>query len=301
LPVLWKGVNGHSDQRSCFTCHNHGVPMLAFATARGRGFDVPEKQWGDLIEFITDDLERNRLRFLKGQGPGPSPAGGETDNTGYALLALDAAGYKPDAKTAAVAHFTLTKHKDRDFWATHGNRPPSEVSSFTTTALSLRGLQRFATVEQQEQVAQRIAKARDWLSKTPAKDTEDRVFKLLGLKAAGAEAGEIRRAAKELIAMQRDNGGWGQTDKRDSDAYATGSALYALHIAGGLATNKPVYQRGLKFLLGTQHEDGSWHVRSRSRPFQTYFESGFPHKKDQFISCAATAWATTALALAYSK
>jgi hypothetical protein len=39
-------------------------------------------------------------------------------------------------------------------------------------------------------------------------------------------------------------------------------------------------------------------VRSRSRPFQVYFESGFPYGKDQFISLAASGWATTALALA---
>jgi hypothetical protein len=52
------------------------------------------------------------------------------------------------------------------------------------------------------------------------------------------------------------------------------------------------------FLLKTQREDGSWLVRSRSKPFQTYFESGFPHGKDQFISMAATGWATAALSLA---
>jgi hypothetical protein len=39
-------------------------------------------------------------------------------------------------------------------------------------------------------------------------------------------------------------------------------------------------------------------VGSRSKPFQTYFESGFPYGKDQFISLAASSWATTALALA---
>ena len=56
-----------------------------------------------------------------------------------------------------------------------------------------------------------------------------------------------------------------------------------------------VYQRGVKYLLETQKEDGSWHVRSRSKPFQTYYESGYPHKNDQFISMAAGSWATLAL------
>ena len=33
-------------------------------------------------------------------------------------------------------------------------------------------------------------------------------------------------------------------------------------------------------------------------PFQPYYETGFPHAKNQFISIAASGWATTALALA---
>src|SRR5262249_18741683 len=66
-------------------------------------------------------------------------------------------------------------------------------------------------------------------------------------------------------------------------------------------TDDPAYQRGLKFLIDAQREDGSWLVRSRSKPFQLYFESGFPHGKDQFISIAASGWATTALAFAVPR
>jgi hypothetical protein len=58
-----------------------------------------------------------------------------------------------------------------------------------------------------------------------------------------------------------------------------------------------MYQRGVAFLLETQHEDGSWLVKSRARPFQPYFESGFPHGVNQWISICATSWATIALML----
>jgi hypothetical protein len=58
------------------------------------------------------------------------------------------------------------------------------------------------------------------------------------------------------------------------------------------------YRRGVSYLLKTQLPDGSWYVKSRSKPFQPYYESGFPHGKDQFISIAASSWATAALALA---
>jgi squalene cyclase len=81
------------------------------------------------------------------------------------------------------------------------------------------------------------------------------------------------------------------------DAYSTGQALYALHAAGMVPTAAS-YQNGANYLLRTQREDGSWFVRSRAFPFQPYFDTGFPHGRDQFISAAATSWAVIALAYA---
>jgi N-acyl-D-amino-acid deacylase len=82
----------------------------------------------------------------------------------------------------------------------------------------------------------------------------------------------------------------------ESDAYATGSVLTALLRDGSKSTDT-VIKRGVDYLLDSQLEDGSWHVATRAKPFQPYFETGFPHEKDQFISTAATGWATIALAL----
>ena len=90
--------------------------------------------------------------------------------------------------------------------------------------------------------------------------------------------------------------GWAQLPTLESDAYATGQALVSLGQAGVLRPGERAYQRGVDFLLKTQFEDGSWHVRSRSLPIQPYFESGFPWGHDQFISAAATNWAVMALA-----
>ena len=87
-------------------------------------------------------------------------------------------------------------------------------------------------------------------------------------------------------------------DDRRSDAYATGQALIALAEAGVVKPSHPVYKRGVRLLLGTQLADGSWHVQSRAVPLQPYFNSKFPHAADQFISAAATNWATMALVFA---
>jgi hypothetical protein len=298
LPPLWKGIEGHSEVHTCFTCHNHGTTMVAFGAARSRGYDITERKLKEQIDFITADLERNRKRFEKGQGPGPSPAGGETDNTSYMLLALESVGHKADANTAAVLDYSLNSKKDLDHWPTRGTRAPTEASSFTPTALTVSGLRAFGTKELAERSEKRIAAAKGWLTKASAKDTEDRAFRLIGLKAVGADADALKQAMEELRKSQCDDGGWSQLDTMTSDPYATATALYALHTAGGITADDKSWQKGLRYLLGTQEEDGTWFVKSRSKPIQKYFESGFPHGKDQFISCAATGWATAVLAVA---
>jgi hypothetical protein len=155
--------------------------------------------------------------------------------------------------------------------------------------------------ESRHPVGEYLRRARDWLGATAAADTEDRVFRLLSLHLVEAPESAIASAARELLASQREDGGWSQLDTLASDAYATGTALFALQRTGHLAVDAPAYLRGLDYLLQSQHDDGSWHVASRSRPFQTYYETGFPHGKDQFISTSATAWATLAILLAHPE
>jgi hypothetical protein len=103
--------------------------------------------------------------------------------------------------------------------------------------------------------------------------------------------------AKELLAQQNADGGWSQLATLQSDAYATGEALFALHVAGRIPIAHTAFERGRHFLLATQLQDGTWHVRRRAFPFQPTMKSGFPHGRDSWISAAATSWAVVALSL----
>ena len=119
---------------------------------------------------------------------------------------------------------------------------------------------------------------------------------MLGLAWAGSEKQALRAAADQLLSAQHDSGGWSQLETLADDAYATGQALYALQAAGRLP--RPVLDKGVRFLLSTQLADGSWHVPSRSFPVQAnYFDTGFPHGRDQWISAAGTSWACIGLSL----
>jgi Squalene-hopene cyclase C-terminal domain len=296
LPLLLKAAEGHIGKQTCFACHNQALPMVAFHAARERGFTVKAEELKEQTDFVYDFLKRNKEKFKKGEG-----TGGQVDSAGYALVTVELGGRKPDDVTAAVAEYLLNYQPKIDHWRAVSNRPPSEASHFTPTYLALRGLRVFGTAEQKEAIAKRVDATRAWLLKTPALDTEDRVFRLLAMKEAGVEGNVIRAAANSLRILQRSDGGWSQLDGGVSDAYATGSALVALNHVGGLSADDAAYQCGLGFLLRNQRADGSWFIKSRSKPFQPYYESGFPHGNDQFISAAASGWATAALAAATKK
>jgi squalene cyclase len=141
-------------------------------------------------------------------------------------------------------------------------------------------------------------RARKWLLTAPAANTEDRAFRLLGLQWAGATAEERRKAIEELLRSQRPDGGWAQLPGLHSDAYATGTALFALAQGGELPVSHAAYQKGVRYLLRTQEDDGTWYVYKRAIPANNYFDAGLPYGQSQFISHTAGCWATVALILA---
>ena len=183
-------------------------------------------------------------------------------------------------------------------WRVAADRPPIESSDIAVTALALRSLQAYAPAPQKAEYARAIERGAAWLAQARPTSTEDHAFLLLGLRWTGQSDAAMQKAARALVALQGSDGGWSQIPTLGSDAYATGQALTALAESGAVKPNDPVYERGVRFLLGTQLEDGSWYVRSRAIPVQPYFDSEFPHGQDQFISAAATNWAISALALA---
>ena len=122
-------------------------------------------------------------------------------------------------------------------------------------------------------------------------------MQLLGLHWAGKASATQQRRLPELLALQKDNGGWAQTPNLTSDAYATGQVLFTLYELG-VPPGTASIRRGTEYLLRTQAADGSWRVAGRAPKIQPYFESGFPYGPDQWISSAGTSWAVLGLSYA---
>jgi ankyrin repeat protein len=290
LPLLQSSSHTFYERGGCVGCHHSLQTAITVKEARRAGFALDEALARDELATLARDIDATREQALEGM----VAPGGLATNTGYILFALDVQNFPADESTDAMVRLLRLLQRSDGRWATPF-RPPIESSEFTATALSARALRTYGADDPGANQAA-LVRALRWLESSTPADHEDRVFKLLGLVWADGSKAARDEALRALLATQSRDGGWAQTEYRASDAYATGEALYALH-AAGVASGSRAYKRGLRYLLRTQLVDGSWLVRTRSHATQSYFESGFPHGEDQFISAAATNWASQALLL----
>ena len=282
-PVLY-------ENRKCIACHHQPLPLIAMSLASARGIPVDRDAMAHPSRSIIDVWNSRRDDLMIGR----EVAGGANELT-YGLLSLVEAGVPPNSATdAAVANLLAIQHVDGS-WVFLDTRPPQADNSLIHfTAMAIRGLDVYGSPALRDEIKNRMARARDFLRRAPPASTQDEAFKLLGLVWSGGSSAEIAAQGGRVTALQRPDGGWAQMPAMASDAYATGEALYALRVSG-MPSASAAYQRGVSYLLRTQLDDGTWFVRSRAFGFQPYFESGFPHGIDQFISASATAWAVIAL------
>jgi hypothetical protein len=213
------------------------------------------------------------------------------------VIPLKAEGYTSDSLTDAIVHcLSLAQYPDGHWHFNLDTRPPlSAEGDIPETALASRAMKSYIVPALAADLESRIARGREFLVTAKPQFSSDYPFRLLGLLWTDAPANQIQTAARELLAQQRPDGGWAQNADLSSDAYETGLSLSALAAAGPASAKTAAYRRGVDYLMRTQEADGSWHVYSRAFGFQPYFESGFPHGPDQWISMAATAWSAMAL------
>jgi N-acyl-D-amino-acid deacylase len=290
LPLIERSSAFALQERACFTCHHGAHPSLVLHDAWARGFTVSTNNFEDQLARAYRGLVEDAPRFKDGWS-----IAGTADGPGTALWMLANAGWQPDTATAAAAEFFLNDTKAGDHWAPPMKRPPTVGSSFTTTYLVLRALQHPPPLGFAARTRTRSNAAGQWLLATPARDTEDSVYRLRALRLLDVDEEAFQKELRELLAVQADDGGWPQKLDTASDAYATGTVLAALYDTGALKVSDAAFQRGLRHLLTVQATEGSWHVRKRTHDVQPFFDSSFPHGVDQFISISATSWATYAL------
>jgi ankyrin repeat protein len=292
LPLLASSGPQFFREGGCSGCHHQPFHARVFAAATRAGLKPDASLRKNFLESmtVTQPMVASGLPVLSGPG-------GDYDVLLAYLMSFADLGEPASEFTDLMVHYVAVRQDTAGAWVNLGTaRPPIEDSTITRTAMAVRALKLYGWPARQAEFDRRIQEARRWLENAKPVTTYELADKIAGLQAAGVSASDLGGQAAELLALQRADGGWAQTKYLDSDAYATGMALYTLHTAGLAAADDACYRKGVQFLLRTQFPDGSWYVRSRAPKFQPYFQSGFPFDHDQWISSAATSLALMALA-----
>jgi ankyrin repeat protein len=296
LALMQQSNSTFIKKAGCSSCHHQLLSSLLINAARGLAIPVNEELASEQLKKLAAAKQPLREALMQRVSTGTTPI----ENL-MALIALSSLNYPPDNLTDALWHDNAGLQRLDGSWTALNQRPPLVYSPYSATAYAVRGLQLYAPAGRAHELEQRMERARKWFESALPIQNEERAMQLLGLHWTHADRKLILQQAKLVTALQRRDGGWSQRAGFESDAYATGQALFALAMVGAVTPSDPVFHRGVNYLLSTQHDDGSWYVRSRSVKFQPYFESGFPYGQDQWISAAGTNWAALALTLAVQK
>jgi ankyrin repeat protein len=280
----------HASRQDCTSCHQQHLPLAAIGAAKRSKASVNSELEKQLIEIMNQgDLKTFEPDWEALFHP-------DTVYTkGYTLFGYAGAELPADELTDAAVHHLASIQDTDGRWRGNLPRPPLQNGDVAATALAIHALQKYPLPGRKADLADRVDRGRRWLWTVKPANNDERAFQLLGLAWAGESRRRLEPLAKRLAAEQRPDGGWSQLPTLASDAYATGQSVYALRVALGMNVASPSIEKGQRYLLQTQLDDGTWYVRRRAFPFQPTMKSGFPHGKDSWISAAASSWAVLAL------
>jgi Squalene-hopene cyclase C-terminal domain len=263
----WKREN------HCYSCHNNGDGTRALLEAQRRGFAVPADSLDDTRRWLDQPLNWDHN----------GGEGGFSDTVlAHIQFARALADALPRENLAAsdAARVVAGDQRPEGFWRIDdgGVGSPCTYGNALATAQACQALKLLAP----EQEAEAISRAERWLASQPRNCLLDNVAVLFGLN-AGHE--DLRRAAcAVLVATQNQDGGWGPFAASGSEPFDTAVAILALARQPHAITYLPTIERGRRFLLANQLEDGSWIETTRPPGAISYAQR-----------LSTTGWATLAL------
>ena len=280
-----------TEQRKCGTCHTNypylmARPTLKNSEAHNRIRTFFEKRVANWDGPGDDDRPRNHSEVVV---------------TAVALAINDA---RTTGKLQPITRKALERmwkrQRDDGSWDWEKcDWPPLEYDDYYGVVFAALGVGLApGKYAQTEQARAGLEKIRTYLKKNPAPNLHHRALLLwASMQVDGLMTADERdKTVKDLLAAQKDDGGWSLPSlgdwkgfdgrpnnlKAPSDGYATGFAVYVLRQAGRPAKDDAV-QRGVEWLKKNERESGRWFTQSLNTD------------RTHYISHAGTAFALMAL------
>ena len=238
-------------RHACVSCHQIPAMVWSLGMASERGIELDKKWLAEQTTWSTDPVSFVKRPQKKDLDVKKTLAG-NIDTMAQLLLAIDA---DSDAEWKKQFIDALVENQaEAGSWKACGQlpfqkRPESETHQVTTLWVVL-ALLRHGVDDFDLDAAMKFSRAKE------ATSTEWYAIDLL--VAAEHAPKQVDSKQQALIAHQNEDGGWGWLVDEDSDALATGLALYALKRTG--TSDSDSLQRATSFLLGSQTASGKWDV-----------------------------------------
>ena len=240
-------------QNNCFGCHVQAVTMEALTAARHHQYDVDPKDLEAMVKALSMGVT----------------AGGHA--TGVAFQGAAWARYDnfiDDKQTrqllTAADELMRIQAEDGSIVDDDARLPITGGTMQTTYQAAQTWRQAYARTANDRYLAP-MARAERFLTRradswktAEGVYVQDLSFALLGLASAGVTRSEpaSTRLQRMLLSRQNKDGGWA-LDGKNSDAFATGQAIYTLKVAG-FSDSEPSIAGALSYLLSKQSPDGAW-------------------------------------------
>ena len=245
--IAWTKAN------NCFGCHVQAVTMEALTAAKHHQYDVK-----------PSDIEAMTRALMLGVTAGGHATGVAFQGAAWARYDK----YMDEKQTKQLLQYAdelmRIQAEDGSIVDDDARLPITGGTMQTTYQAAQTWRQAYARTANDRYLSP-MAKAERFLTRRSEswKSAEgvyvqDLSFALLGFASAGVTRSEpaSMRLQRMILSRQNKDGGWA-LDGKNSDAFATGQAIYALKVAG-FSDADPAITSALSFLLSKQSPDGAW-------------------------------------------
>ncbi|QSQ11990.1 Ig-like domain-containing protein [Myxococcus landrumensis] len=287
------------NENNCAACHRVGASTYGMAAARANGYDMTVVAANGRTNQAN--LETLGQRIRNEQLPDGSwiHTGNAFRNEKTSFATFGLAGYDQNVSTqysaslVAAANWALATQEPSGRWVSDHASYPVDHGSVPTTSRIMTGI---AQAKQRVDPA-RAAQYQAALDRAAAYlranlDNPDTsapgngmpytfqvAWAVVGLKAAGPGPANANTAAIDTLANRLltrtspGNPGWGDLPNAAANDVATGSAIYALCLAGREPATDPRVRSSIEWLKTRQAADGSWRTGSATFDIPTTFAS----------------------------
>jgi squalene-hopene/tetraprenyl-beta-curcumene cyclase len=287
LDFLAKDSLAWRESKKCFECHHAPFTIWALNEGKRQGYAVDENVLADLTSWV---LGKDYLATLLVEPPDQKEI---VFNEAPLLFALGIeagnTGATPDGLKQLLTSVVNDQGDDGSWKRVNEARPIlSSPDTLTTLALLVLSAPNAPDLGEEGNAARQ--KALKWLEAAkPDDELQPIALRLILWHRLGRPAAEWNPLVQQLRKAQNEDGGWSQTKLANSDAYATGQALYALAEAGATKDDAAI-RSAQSYLAKTQGPDGAWPMTSRA-----IMSNGKVATKFEPITHAASAWAVMGL------